>query len=409
MRSGRHQTVKITDVRCTIVAVPTKRGYKSTWRRTYHGILPMVAVLVEIDTDVGLVGIGEAPATVGKNAGITVDLIQAVKHILLGRDPHDLEVLKREMHSHAGLPHLGVRGLVWAFSGIDMALWDLVGKAADLPLSRLWGGQFRERVPFYADIPPGDPDEMAKDAREFHARGFRTFYLKVGFDPALDAARVASVRASIDPDAKLRIDANQAWSPGMAKRMIGRLAQYDLEYVEQPVSMHNLDDLAAVRQASPVPILAHESTYTFYDALNVIKRSAADALQLDPRFDSGFLGCRLSAGMAEAAGLPVVTHTFGELGVATAAFMQLISSCPNFILANQTYYWNLEDDVIEGGLMEFEGEFLHVPGSPGIGVNLDKERVAKYAALYEESLRGAPDVRSQDPYYDNRYLLFPRY
>ena len=158
----------------------------------------------------------------------------------------------------------------------------------------------------------------------------------------------------------------------------------------------NLEDMAEVRRAVSVPILAHEAALTLYDSLNVIKRQAADALQLDPRFDAGFTGARIAAGMAEAAGLPVVTHTFGELGVATAAVLQLHAAHPNFILDNQTYYWNLEDDVIAGGLLPFDGPFLQVPQGPGIGVDLDRDRVAHYAAYYVREVegRGPPAPRS---------------
>jgi L-alanine-DL-glutamate epimerase-like enolase superfamily enzyme len=402
--------MKITDVRPTIVAVPLKTAYKSTWRRSYIGATPMVAVLVEIETDDGIVGIGETPVVVGHDANVTVDVINAVEFLLLGQDPLQVEILKREMYSHCGLPHLGVRGLGWALSGIDIALWDIVGKTAGLPLHKMWGGPFRTQIPFYADLPPDTPDRMAASAKQWVEEGFRTVYIKVGFDPDLDVSRVAAVREAIGRGSiRLRVDANQAWSPGMAKHVIRRMAPYDLEYVEQPVQMYNLDDLAEVRRAVSVPILAHESTYTFYDALNVVKHQAADALQLDPRFDAGLLGARLAAGIAEAAGLPVVTHTFGELGVATAAFMQLIAACPNFILDNQTYYWNLVDDVIKDGLMAFRNGALALPPGPGIGVGLDSDRVQKYAELYQRELAGKPIERPADTYYDRRYLLFPRY
>lgn len=187
------------------------------------------------------------------------------------------------------------------------------------------------------------------------------------------------------------------------------MSEFDLEYVEQPVQMYNLEDLAKIRRAVSVPILAHESTYTFYDALNVVKHQAAGALQLDPQFDAGLMGAKLSAGVAEAAGLPVVTHTFGELGVATAAFMQLIAACPNFILDNQTYYWNYEDDVIEGDLMTFDEETLALPEQPGIRVSLDADRVARYSELFEREVRGRGYERPTDSYYDVRYLLFPHY
>ena len=112
--------------------------------------------------------------------------------------------------------------------------------------------------------------------------------------------------------------------------------------------------------------------------------------------------------MAQVAGLPVVTHTFGELGVATAAVLQLHAAYPNFILDNQTYYWNLEDDIIEGGLMKFEGPYLQVPQGPGLGVTLDSERMAKYAQLYTTSKGSSIQKGDNDSHYDRNYILRPR-
>ncbi len=220
--------MRITDIRCTTVAVPTAREYKSTWRRAYHGSVPVIAVLVEVETDEGITGIGEAPAAIGKDAAVTEEIMRAVKFLLIGQDPLNVERLKREMYAHLGLPHFGVRGLAWALSGIDIALWDLVGKAAGLPLAVLWGGPLRRRIPFYADVPPEEPDRMAEVAREWVARGFRTLYMKVGFDPALDLARVRAVREAVGFGLiRIRVDANQAWSPGMAKTMIRQLSECD--------------------------------------------------------------------------------------------------------------------------------------------------------------------------------------
>ena len=183
----------------------------------------MIGVLVEIETDEGLTGIGEAPAVVGKEASVTEEVIRSVTFLLVGQDALNVERLKRELYAHCGLPHLGVRGLVWALSGIDMALWDLVGKAAGLPLCKLWGGPFRTRIPFYADVPPAEPSQMAESVRDWVARGFKTLYLKVGFDPDLDVARVAAVREAVGHGTvRIRVDANQAWSPAMAKTIIGQ-------------------------------------------------------------------------------------------------------------------------------------------------------------------------------------------
>ena len=400
--------MRIVDLRTTTVAVPQKREYRSSWRSRYQGTTPALAVLVELVTDEGLIGIGESPVVYAGRPEVTVALIEAVRDLVIGADPFEHDVLRRRIYAETGMVHLGTQGLSWGVSGIDAALWDLVGRALGEPLHRLWGGAWRTRVPFYADVSAGEPAQMADDAQIWVERGFRTLYLKVGFGAELDLARVRAVREAVGSGPRIRIDANQAWAPGTAKTIIARLAEYELEYVEQPTLATNLAEMAAVRQAVDVPILAHEASLTVEGCLNVIAAQAADALQLDPRFDAGFAGARTAALMADAAGLPVVTHTFGELGVATAAVLQLHAAHRNFVLDNQTYYWNLEDDIIEGGLLRFDGPELSVPTDPGIGVVLDQDRVAHYAALYERDVRDRPARAPSDPFYEREYLLRPR-
>jgi L-alanine-DL-glutamate epimerase-like enolase superfamily enzyme len=401
--------MRIDDIRTTVVAVPQKRRYESSWRRKGHGHGSQVSVLVEVCTDDGLIGIGESPVVYAGSASATVALIDGVRELLLGRDPLERNILMAQMYAETGMAHFGTQGLSWATSGLDMALWDLAGKIMQQPLHMVWGGAWRETSNFYADIPPAEPEEMGEAAAQWVEAGFRTLYFKVGFDPSLDVRRLEAVRDAVGSAPRIRVDANQAWSPGAAKRILKAMAQFDLEYIEQPLIGSNLDELATLRQSVEVPILAHESSLSVAGSLNVIKRGAADALQLDPRFDAGIDGARTAAQMASVAGLPIVTHTFGELGVATAAILQFHAAHPNFILDNQTYYSNLEDDVIEGGLLPFDGPALQVPKSPGLGVTLDREKVGHYAEAYERNVcwKVRPD-EAPDPYYTRDYLMYPR-
>ncbi len=400
--------MRIADLRTTIVAVPQRREYRSSWRRTYHGSAPQVSVIVELETDDGLIGIGESPVVWAGRPEATVTLTAAVRDLIVGADPFDHDVLRRRLYAETGMAHLGTQGASWALSGIDMALWDLVGRAVGQPLHRLWGGAWRTSSPFYCDVPAGEPAAMAEHAARWVARGFRTMYMKVGFGAEVDIARVRAVREAIGAGPRIRVDANQAWAPGAARTIIERLAEFELEYVEQPTLASNLNEMAALRRMVPVPLLAHEASLTVEGALATIATQAADALQLDPRFDAGIAGARTAALMAEAAGLPVVTHTFGELGVATAAILQLHAAHRNFVLDNQTYYWNLEDDVIVGGLLKWRGCELDVPTGPGIGVDLDHDRVGHYAALYEREVRHRPPTPPSDDFYDVAYLIRPR-
>ena len=389
--------MKITQIRQTIVAIPQHRAYQSSWRRSGHGTTALQSVLVEIDTEEGVTGIGESPVVWAGQADVTRALIAGVEHLVVGADPLECDIIRRRLYAETGMAHLGTQGISWALSGIDTALWDIVGRVAGQPLHRLWGGAWRDRSAFYADLVPGDPEEMALDAEAWVERGFRTLYFKVGFAPDIDEARVRAVRAAVGDGPRIRIDANAAWSPALALRMLQRLGELDIEYVEQPLPAGDPAELARLRARSPVPILAHESSLTLEGTLAVIRAGAADALQLDPRFDAGIAGARTGAQVAEAAGLPVVTHTFGETGVGTALMLQLHAAHRNFVLDNQTYYPNLTGDVILGGPLEFDGPFLAVPTGPGLGVELDRERVAHWASYYEREVAGRRPAGARRP------------
>ena len=388
--------MKITGLKSTIVAVPTQKAETSEIR----GATYRPAIMVEIFTDEGLVGIGEAPNPVGAEA--TKAIIDSTEPLLVGEDPTEPEKLKKKLYAYYNLTHLHIHAACWALNGIDMALWDLTGKACQQPLWRIWGGAFRKKIEFYGPIDRAAPEEVAAKAKQWVEEGFKTLYMKIGFDEAEDLACVKAIREAAGPDAKIRVDANQSWGAGEAVRIIRRLAEYDLEFVDQPVLMYNLDDLARVRAGVDVPIASHESSWTMYEAINVIKRGAADVIHVDPRFDAGFMGARLTAGMAEAAGMPVVMHQFSDLGVAQFAYTHLIAAVPNFTLANQGGLHELTDDVIKGGLRKLEKGCLEVPDGPGIGVELDPERVEKYARHYEENIKGK---EFSQPWMTPKYMM----
>ncbi len=374
--------MKITGLRSTVVAVPTRKMETSEM----YGAAYRLAALVEVFTDEGLVGIGEAPNPVGVEA--TKTIIDSTEPLLIGEDPIEAEKLKKKLYAYYNLTHLHIHAACWALNGIDMALWDLTGKVCGQPLWRIWGGAFRKKVEYYGWIDRAGPDEVAAQAERLVEEGFKTVYMKVGFDEEEDLACVKAIREAVGVGIKIRVDANQSWDAGEAVRVIRRMGEYNLEFVDQPVLMYNIDDLARVRAGVDVRIASHESSWTMYDAMNVIKRGAADVIHVDPRFDAGFVGARLTAGMAEAAGMPVVLHSFGELGVAQHACSHLIASTPNFILANQSGYYDLTDDIIKGGLRKFKDGCLDVPDEPGIGVDLDPDKVEKYARYYDENVKG---------------------
>lgn len=368
--------MRIMGIRATPVAVP----FREDERWAFGARRGLVSVLVELTTDEGLVGIGEASAY--PSADIVVAVLRSVEPLVVGANPMTVERIMKRINIVGTWHH--VQATSPAIAAVEMACWDIVGKVCGQPLVNLFGGPVRDRVEFFYYLGRKSPEEMAKDAAVGVAAGFRTLYFKVGSDdPADDIERVAAVRDGGGAHARIRVDANEAWSSAAAIRILRAMEQYGLELAEQPVSGRNLPEMAYVRSRIGAPLLANEASWTRFDQLDVIRHNAADVLSLDNQMDGGLLNLKRSAGIAEAAGLPVLKHSLGELGIAVYAALHVMASTPNFVYANQSYASFLADDVVEGaGPLPYADGCLTVPDAPGIGVQLDAERVARFAETY---------------------------
>ena len=370
--------MKIIDFRTTIVSVPFTEP--ETW--AFGKRLGVSNVIIEIETDTGLIGLGEGmtfPAV-----RITDEALHTMRPLVLGRDPFDHEVIINELTHVYGWHHFRHTGNC-ALGGIDMALWDLVGQACGQPLYKLFGGAFRKEIPFYFYVPDKDLMLMAADAQRGLAEGFTTFYLKLGrgFEQDLEIAR--TVREALGPAAKLRVDANEAWANGTAIELMKRMSKYDIEFFEQPLLYYDHDGAAHLRRTLGLPVAANQSAWNEADIVEIVKKGAADVVLTDQHQLGSLARFRRAAWLLATAGIPVVKHTFGEFGISTAAGMHAIASCPNFTMANQTHFGVLTDDIVEGGLARFHNGCLTLPEGPGLGVKLDRDRLAKYARCFQEN------------------------
>ncbi|MGH3412304.1 MAG: mandelate racemase/muconate lactonizing enzyme family protein [Marmoricola sp.] len=367
--------MRITEVIATPVAVP----YVRPERWAYGVRRGLVSVLLEVRTDEGLTGIGEAPAY--PSAEIVTSVVHSLLPLVHGEDPMAVERLMARIDIVGTWHH--VQATSPAIAGVEMACWDIVGKVCGQPVSALLGGLVRERAETICYLGMDTPETMRGLAAEAAAGGFATMYFKVGADePGLDVERVAAVRDGAGPQARLRVDANESWSAAHTIAMDRRLAPYRLEFLEQPVSGRNLAEMAYVRSRTTAPILANEASWTRQDQLAVVTAGAADAVSVDNQMDGGLLNLKRGAGVCDAAGIPVVKHSLGELGVATAAALHVICSTPNFLYANQAYTSLLADDVLAGDPLDPRDGTLAVPTGPGLGVELDPDKVARYAELH---------------------------
>jgi len=396
--------MKITKIAATPVAIPLISEVNNTLMRT--GPSYLIEAVLEVFTDEGITGIAEIPVVAG--ATMAVDLVMSAEDKVLGKDPTNANIILKELYSCYNLNHLHMHVANWAVNSIERACWDIVGQKVGLPLYELWGGAFRKEINFFGVVEPSnDLEAMKRDTKQRVEQGYKVIYTKVGFGtPDEDIEMVKAMREAIpNASVKIRVDANQAWTVGEAINIINRISEYGIDCVDQPVIMYNLDALKTVKEATRVPIAAHESTWTMFDMLRVIKENAADAVHIDPRFDAGYYGAKISAGIAEAAGVPIICHAYYELGIALMERMQFIAAHPAFTMANQLgEYEYLKDDIIKGGKLKIKNGCIELNDKPGLGVELDKDKVEKYYETYIKEIKeGGFENATESPLYGAQF------
>jgi L-alanine-DL-glutamate epimerase-like enolase superfamily enzyme len=356
--------MKITQLDAVLVRIPQRppvAPYQSRYRATSH----KDAVLMRLETDAGLVGWGETPLDwLGKSfEGVPEE---PLRRQVLGRDPFDLEAWYAENTLGSYLA-----------SGVEMALWDLVGKAARQPLYRLLGGAVRKRVELAACMGIRPYDEAKAIARRYVEEGFTTLKTKAGRDAQEDLEMVRGIRDGAGDRLKLRIDPNQGYAPEAAFPLARDLEKYHLEYFEQPMPAGLIGEAAKLRRRTATPIALNESVTTPESVLQILQLRAADVILPDTYQCGGILAVKKVAALAEAAGVPCVFHCAHDLGLKTAAMLHVVASTPNFPLANDCTYYGLEDDVITPA-HRIERGHMEVPEAPGLGVTVDETKVARY-------------------------------
>ncbi len=376
--------MKIISIKTTIVAVPhNEPEFISTGMR--KGVNE---VLIEIETDEGITGLGECIAT---SAPVIEAGVKSCIPLLLGRDPRNIEGIVNNLR-HVGNWHYFDKVGNVVLAGIETALWDIFGKLTGQPLYFLLGGLVREQIPMMYYLLRFNIEEMVRRAQKAIADGYKTIYFKVGQeDLRADIEAVEAVRAAVGGGVQVRIDANEMWTAGTAIRFIKQIEKYDVEWVEQPCLSKNIDELAYIRRSVNTPIAADQSSWTFYDVRQVLQKQAADVVVIDQYHVGGLLAYKKCAALAEAYGIPLSHHSFGDLGVGFTAALHVIASTPGFLYANQSFLTIHQEDIIQGGLPKVVGGYVQIPHGPGLGVALDAERVAIAAERYQRD--GAYAVR----------------
>lgn len=365
----------ITDIRHWIVHVPlTSEISWSSGKRTGS-----TRLICEITTSCGAKGYGETICLLDFVPPVFEKLIVPMG---LGRKVTDVERLTRNVEG-AGYYH-HKRAATFALSALEMAMWDARGKIAGLALHEMWGGAYRDRIEMCAYVYISDADKVSEELIRYRDQGFTSFKLKVGLDPLQDVELVRKAREVLGPAANLRIDPNGAWTPATAKRMIAKLAEFDLQYIEQPLPVEDIAGSARLTASSPVPICIDEGAYTLQETMTAIRMGAADLILIDPHEAGGLWQCLKTGAVCEAAGIHVGMHSGGELGLTQAAYLHLAASMPNAKIALDTIYQHHGDDILKERIA-FRNGHADVPTGPGLGVEVDLDKLETYRTETIES------------------------
>lgn len=337
-------------------------------------------IIVELRSDVGLVGLGEAPGGSARLAGL-----QAAVPVVVGRDPHHLGTLQELLPD----PRI--------FSAVEVACLDLTAQAAGVPVVDLLGGPVRDRVPFSAYLffkdagHPGrqpdrwgevlTPEAMVEEARTFVERwGFQALKVKGGVLEPLEEARTMALLREAFPEAPLRLDPNAVWSVETSLEVARMVTPLDMEWLEDPAL--GIEAMVQVREGTRVPLSTNMCVTTFADLPEAARLRPVDVILADHHLWGGLRDTVRLSTFCHDFGFGIGMHSNSHYGISLAAMVHVGAAMPLLTADCDTHYPWLEEDIVRGEPFHFEGGALRVPTTPGLGVTLDPERFAAAAERY---------------------------
>ncbi len=344
---------------------------------------------VKIETDEGIYGWGECYTQSDRDVQITAHVDQ-LKRYLIGRDPTNIKhFTQMAFDDFAG--RRGAMDYYCAISGLEHAMWDIAGKAYGAPVHKLIGGACRDKIRVYANGWSGGnptPDSLAERASEVIEAGFtalkfdpipgrwRTYVSKDVEDAAVENVR--AVREAVGPDVDILVEMHRRLAPMHAVRIAHEIERYRPFWYEEPVLAENIPALASVRQKINIPVVTGEELYTKFEFREVFEKQAADILNPDVCNVGGILELKEIAAMAEPYFVVISPHNFNSTTVGLAATIQVSAAIPNFLITE--YFVNLEElgrDIAKNPF-EVKDGYIQIPDAPGLGIDLDEERLAAY-------------------------------
>ncbi len=346
----------------------------------FHGWL-----LVEVFTDAGHVGIGNA-ALAPRLTKQAIDLY--LKPIVLGADPRDVEFLWQHMYRRTIA--FGRKGVgMAAISAVDIALWDLMGKAAGQPVFRLLGGRTKRTIPVYASRLYSQPlGALAAEAARYREQGYRAMKLRFGWGPVDGAAGMAqnvdlvrTVRETVGDEVDVMADAYMGWTLDYARRMIPRLERFNLRWLEEPVLPDDVQGYVALRALGRIPIAGGEHAFTQYEARDLLEARAVDYLQFDTNRVGGITQARKIAALAESFAVPVVPHA-GQMHNYHVVMANVNSPMAEYFppvdveVGNELFWY-----IFDGEPKAVDGTIALADDVPGLGLTINEAALTRFRVL----------------------------
>lgn len=331
---------------------------------TFGTIEEVEALIIQIETDEGIHGIGEgapfAPVT-GETLETAIPTAKQLCQSLVGKNPLNIEKIHHQMDDTI-VGHTSVK------AAIDIALHDILGKKAESPLYQLLGGYHNA---FENDMTLGidTPENMAHDAKRKVEEGFRVLKLKAGINVQEDIKAVKAIRKEISDDIRLRVDANQGWTAKEALQYVHAVEPFHIDAIEQPLPYWNIKEMAFVRRQSPIPIMADETVHSPQDAIKVFQANAADIINIKLMKSGGLYKAQMINGISEAAGLQCMVGCMLESKIGITAGASIVAAKKNITEADMDSFLHVKDPGINGGITIKDG-IITLPEAPGLGIDM---------------------------------------
>jgi len=371
--------MKIAALELFRISIPFAKPYHLSKR--YGTLHDAHAVILKIHTDKGIIGLGEAdpmvPFTKESPDDVMTVMNETIAPYLIGQDPARIAMLEADLDQ-------SVQGNLTARGAVNMALYDIIGKAKDIPVYTLLGGLRHARVPLLFGVSSGTPDQDITTIEAQVDQGCRCYMLKMGTLPIADEIkRVVAVRKRFGDEIKIIVDANQGWDLVEALEFIDGVRDCRPDLIEQPTDREEIDSLKYLRDRAPCALSADESVASISDAATLIKELAVDVFSIKVSKNGGLDKSKQIAQMADGFGLKCLMNSMLEFGISQAASLQLGCTLPNLADLGHAYgsVLRMSDDMTDFA-KNISRSVVTVPSEPGLGVALNEDKLRKYTTDY---------------------------